>query len=164
MVMTMILLIDKNIESTIKLPPMNTTTQNRYTSIIVVNGNQLPDYTNSSISGDSEVSSIYTYFVCGMDGHLSRFCSQMQSLADCGPNNNMLYPHGLPVLVNNNSHEQDVQAADCYGKRRNRFCTQSFAKCNRRRNRFWAYSEVTSDEDVSIKGFVYESWNKIPMK
>ena len=80
-----------------------------------VNGNPPPVYTNNSISGDSEVSSIYTcIFFCGMDGHLSRFCSQMQCLADCGPNNNMLYPHGLPPLVNNNSHDQDVQAVAHY--------------------------------------------------
>ena len=39
--------------------------------------NPPPVYTNSSISGDSEVSRIYTCFVCGMDRHLSRFCSQM---------------------------------------------------------------------------------------
>ena len=34
----------------------------------------------------------------------------MQSLADCGPNNNMLYHHGIPPLVNSYSHEQDMQA------------------------------------------------------
>ena len=34
----------------------------------------------------------------------------MQYLADHGPNSDMLYPHGLPPIVNNNSHEQDVQA------------------------------------------------------
>ena len=65
------------------------------------NGNPPPGYNNSIISGNAEVSSVYICFVCGMDGHLSRFCSQMQSLADCGPNNNMLYPHGLQPLVNN---------------------------------------------------------------
>ena len=67
------------------------------------NSNPTPGYTNSSISGDPDVSSVYTCFVHGMDGHLGRFCSQMQSLADCGPNANMLYPHGLPPLVNNKS-------------------------------------------------------------
>ena len=64
------------------------------------NGYPPPGYNNSSVSGDSEESSVYTCFVCGMDGHLSRFCSQMQSLADIAPNNNMLYPHGLPPVVN----------------------------------------------------------------
>ena len=36
-----------------------------------------PDYANNSISGDSEVSSIYMCFVCETDRHTSRFCSQM---------------------------------------------------------------------------------------
>ena len=34
----------------------------------------------------------------------------MQYFADQGHNSNMLYPHGLPPLINNNSNEQDVQA------------------------------------------------------
>ena len=34
----------------------------------------------------------------------------MRYLADLCPCSNMLYPHGLPPLINNNSHEQDVQA------------------------------------------------------
>ena len=71
-----------------------------------------------------------------MDGHLARYCSQMQSLADCGPDNNMLYPHGLPPLVNNISHEQDVQAVAQHVEKWDRPCTQSPAKCNRMRNRF----------------------------
>ena len=41
------------------------------------NGNPASGYYNSSISGDSEVSSVNTCFVCGRDGHLSRLCSQM---------------------------------------------------------------------------------------
>ena len=51
------------------------------------NSNPPSSHNNSSISGDSEVSYVYTCFVCGMDRHLSRFCLQMQSLADCGPDN-----------------------------------------------------------------------------
>ena len=57
------------------------------------NGNPPSSHNSSSISGDSEVSSVYTCFGCGTDGHISRFCSQMQSLADHGPDNNILYPH-----------------------------------------------------------------------
>ena len=126
------------------------------------NGNPTPGYTNNSISGDSEVSGIYTCFVCGMDRHLARFCSQVQSLTDCGPDNNMLYTYGLPPLVNNNSHEQDVQAVAHHVEKRDRPCTQSSAKCNRIW-KFWAHSEVMSDEDVSSKDFIYESWHIIPM-
>ena len=58
------------------------------------NGDSPSSHNGSSISGDSEVSSIYTCFACRKDRHISRFCSQMQSLADHGPNNNILYPHG----------------------------------------------------------------------
>ena len=62
---------------------------------MVVMATHLLAITIVASSGDSEVSSVYTCFVCGMDGHLSRLCSQMQPLADHGPNNNnMLYPHG----------------------------------------------------------------------
>ena len=100
---------------------MNTTMLSRYPSIIVV---MATGYNNSNISENSEVSSVYTCFVCGVDGHLSSFCSQMQSLADHGPNNNMLYPHGLPPLVNNYSHEQDVQAVAHHVENGNRLCTQ----------------------------------------
>ena len=64
------------------------------------NGYPPSSHNGSSISRDSEVSSVYTCFVCGTDGHISRFCSQMQSLADHGPHNNILYPYGLQLLVN----------------------------------------------------------------
>ena len=107
------------------------------------NCNPPPGYTNSSISRDSEVSSIYTFFVCGTDGHLSRFCSQMQYLADCGPNSNMLYPHGLSPLINNNSHEQDVQVVDHHVEKGDRPGSQSSSKCTKMRHRFEVYSEVT---------------------
>ena len=53
------------------------------------NGHPPSSHNGSSISGDSEVSSVYTCFACGTDGHISRFCSQMQSLADYGPSNNI---------------------------------------------------------------------------
>ena len=53
-------------------------------------GNGNPPFSNngSSIIGDSVVFSVYTCFTCGTDGHLSRFCSQMQTLADNRPHNN----------------------------------------------------------------------------
>ena len=101
MVMTMILLIGKNIESSIKQPPMTTMTQNKYTSITVVMATHLLAI-QIVASVDTQRYLVFI-LVCGTDGHLSRFCSQMQSLADCGPDNNMLYPHGLPPLVNNMS-------------------------------------------------------------
>ena len=83
------------------------------------NGNPPSSHNDSSISGDSEVSSVYTCFVCGMVGHISKFCSQMQSLADCGPNNNnMLYPHGPPLLVNSYGHEQEMQAVTHHVEKR----------------------------------------------
>ena len=63
-----------------------------------------------SISRDSEVSSVYAWFACGTDGHISTFCSQMQFLADHGADNKILYSHGQPLLVNRDSHEQSVQA------------------------------------------------------
>ena len=43
------------------------------------NGDQPSRHNGSSISGDSEVSRVYTSFACGTDGHISRFFSQMQS-------------------------------------------------------------------------------------
>ena len=43
------------------------------------NGNPTYSHNGGSISGDSEVSSVNRLFFCGMDGHISRFCSQMQS-------------------------------------------------------------------------------------
>ena len=74
-------------------------------------GNSDPpsSHNDSSIIGDSEVSRVYICFACGMDGHISRFCSQMQSLVDHGPNNNILYSHGPPLLVNRDIHEQNAQ-------------------------------------------------------
>ena len=71
-----------------------------------------------------------------MDGHLSGFCSKIQSLADHSPDNNMLYPHGLLSLVNTYSHEQDVQAVTHHIEKGDRPCTQPPAKCTRMRNRF----------------------------
>ena len=68
------------------------------------NGNTPSSHNGSSISGDSEVSSVYACFACGTDGHISRFCSQMQSLTDHCPDNNILHPHGPPLMVNRDSH------------------------------------------------------------
>ena len=71
----------------------------------VGNGDPHSSHNGSSISADSVVSSLYTCFACGTDGHISRFCSQMQSLADHNPNNNILYPYGPQLLVTRDSHE-----------------------------------------------------------
>ena len=68
-------------------------------------GNPPSSHNGSSISGDSEVSNLYTCFACTTDRHICRFCSQMQSLAGHGPDNNILYPNGPQLLVNRDSHE-----------------------------------------------------------
>ena len=60
----------------------------------------------------------------------------MQSLADHGPNNHMLYPHGPLPFINSYSHEQDVQSVAHHVKNGDRPCIQSPAKCNRTRNMF----------------------------
>ena len=75
----------------------------------------------------------------------------------------MLYPHGLKSLVNNNSHEQDVQTIANHTENGDKPCTQPYVKCNRMRNKFQAYLEMMSDEDVSSEDFIYESQNRIAM-
>ena len=54
----------------------------------------------------------------------------MQSLADHGPANNILYPHGPPLLVNRDSHEQSAQALTHghHVNKRNKSYTQTPAK------------------------------------
>ena len=100
----------KDIEGTIKQPLMNTAMWSRYPfSMVVMAAHLLTITTVASVE-------IQKYLVLNLfcqgktDGHLSRFCSQMQSLADHGPDNNMLYPHGPSPFVNSYSHEQDMQA------------------------------------------------------
>ena len=111
------------------------------------NGNPPSSHNGSSISGDSEVSGVYTCFACGTDGHISRFSSQIQSLAGHGSDNNILYPHGPPLLVNRDSHEQSMQALTNghHVDKRDKSYTEPLAKPNRMRNRFRAYPEVTSN-------------------
>ena len=75
------------------------------------NGDPPSSHNGSSISGNSEVSSAYTCFACGTDGHISQFCSQLQSLADHSPDNNILYPHDPPPLVSRDISEQSVQVS-----------------------------------------------------
>ena len=70
-----------------------------------------------------------------MDEHILRFCSQMQSLADHGPNNNMLYPHSPSPLVKSYSHEQDVQAVTHHVEKNEKPHTQP-PKHNRMGNTF----------------------------
>ena len=141
---------------------MKITNQNKQIHLCDGNNcNPSPGYTNSSISGDSEVFSIYTPFVCGTDGHFYRFCSWMWYLAECCFSSNMLYPHGLPCPIKNNSHEQDVQAVDHHIEKGDKPCTQLSSKCTKMRHRFWAYSEVMSDEDVSSKDLIFEPQDTI---
>ena len=101
------------------------------------NGDPPSSHNGSSISRDSEVSSVYTCFACRTDGNISRFCSQMQSLADQGPDNNMLYPQGPPLLVNRDSHEQSMQASSNghHDDKRDKPYIQPPAKPNRMVNR-----------------------------
>ena len=60
----------------------------------------------------------------------------MQSLADHGPDNDMLCPHGPPPFVNSYSHEQDVQTVAHHVEKGDRPCTQPPVKHNRMRNLF----------------------------
>ena len=89
----------------------------------------------------------------------------MQSLADYGPNNNILYPHGPPLLVNRDGHEQSVYALT-HGhlvEKGDKPYTQSPAKPNRMGNRFRAYPEVTSDRDLSSEEFMHKTPGRLPM-
>ena len=89
----------------------------------------------------------------------------MQSLADHGPDNNILYPHGPPCLVNRDSHDQSVQAL-MHGhlvEKRAKPYTQPPAKPDRMGNRFGAYPEVTSDKDMSSKEFINKTPHRLPM-
>ena len=57
----------------------------------------------------------------------------MQSLEDHSPNNNTLYPHGPQLLINRDSHEENMQVltpGHHVGKRDKPF-TQLHAKPNR---------------------------------
>ena len=88
----------------------------------------------------------------------------MQSLADHGSDNNILYPHGPPLLVNRDSEEQSVQAFT-YGHhvdKRDKSYNQPPAKPNRMGNRFGAYPEVTSDEDITIEEFTNKTLGRLP--
>ena len=119
----------------------------------------------SSISGDSKVSSVYNCFACGTDGHISRFYSQMQSLAGHGPDNYILYPHGAQLLVSRDSHEQNMQALTPGHHVDQRYTpyTQSPAKPNRTGNKFGTYPELTSDEDISSEEFMHKAPGRLPM-
>ena len=96
---------------------------------------------------------------------ISRFCSQIQSLADHGPNNNILYPQGPPFLVNRDSHEQSMQALthSHHVDKRAKPYNQPSAKPNRMGNRFGAYPEITSHEDISTEEFTHKTPGRLPM-
>ena len=88
--MTVINVEGKSIEHTVKHPVMNITMQSRYPSIMVLMVTHLLAImvvTSVEIQRYLE----YTCFACGTGVHISRFCAQMQSLADHGPDNNILY-------------------------------------------------------------------------
>ena len=74
----------------------------------------------------------------------------MQSLADHGHDNNILYPRGPPLLVNRDSHEQCMQTLthSHQADKRDKPYTQPPAKPNRMGYRFRAYPKLTSDEDT----------------
>ena len=89
----------------------------------------------------------------------------MPSLADHGPNNNILYPHGQPLLVHRESHEQSAQALTHghHVDKRKKSYTQHPAKPNRTGNRFRAYPDVASDDDISSEECTYWTPGRLPM-
>ena len=109
--------------------------------------------------------SVYTCFTCRTDGHLSRFCSQMESSVDHSSNNNTLYPHGPQLLVNLGC-EQNVLALTPghHDDKRDKPYTQSSAKSNRTDKRFGTYPEVTSNEDIFSEEFTHKIPSRSPMK
>ena len=125
------------------------------------NGDPPSSHNGSSIIGDSEVSHVYSCFTCGTDEHISRFCSQMKSLADHGPDNNILCPHGSSLLVNRDSHEQSAQELT-HGHHVDKN-DKSYTRLNRMGNRFRAYPEVTSDKDISSEEFTHKTRGRLPM-
>ena len=89
----------------------------------------------------------------------------MQSLADHGPGNNILYPHGPQLLVNMDSHEQSMQALTPghYVDKRDKPYTQSPCKHNRMGNRVGTCLEVTSDKDISSEESTHKTPGRLPM-
>ena len=157
--MTVIKLEGKSIEDTIKKPLMNFTMWNRYPSIMVVIVTHLLAIMVEAAVEIQKYLVFILVFACGTDGHISRFCSQMQSLVDQGPDNKMLYPHSPPLLVNRDSHKQSMQASTHghHVDKRYKPYTQPSDKSNRTVNMFKAYPEVTSDEDISSEEFTHKS-------
>ena len=68
----------------------------------------------------------------------------MRSLADHSPNHNTFYPHGPQLLVNRDSHEQNVETLTLghHVDKRDKPYSQPSAKPNRAGNRFRNYTEV----------------------
>ena len=89
----------------------------------------------------------------------------MLSLADHHPDNNTLYPHDPQLLVNRDSHEQNMQALSPghHVDNRDKPYTQSSAKLNRTEKGFGTYQEVTSDEDISSEEFTHKTQGRLPM-
>ena len=89
----------------------------------------------------------------------------MQSLADHGPDNNMLYPLGPQLLVNRDSHEQSMLTLTHghHVDKREKPYTQPPTKPNRIGYSFEAYPEITSEEDISCEEFTHKTQGRLPM-
>ena len=89
----------------------------------------------------------------------------MQSLADHGPDNNILYPHGPQLFVNRDSHKQNIQALTSghYVDKRDKPYTQSPAKPNRIGNRLRAHPDPTPDEDISGEEYTHKTPGRLPI-
>ena len=85
-----------------------TTSHNRIDddSTLTLNG-------NSSISNESYGCSLYSYWVCEPEAHLSQYCSQIAGIDGQEPDSHTLYPymtcvlpHAIPQLSNRQSLPQ----------------------------------------------------------
>ena len=163
--MTVTKLEGKNIEDTVIQPLMNVAMQSRYPLDMVVMVTHLLAIMVVPSMEIQRYLVYFTWFACGTDGHISRFCSQMQSLADHSPDNSTLYPHGPQLLVNRDSHELNMQALTPGHQvdKRGKPSTQSSAKPNGTGNIFRTYPEVASDEDLSSEEFTHKTKGRLPM-
>ena len=89
----------------------------------------------------------------------------MQTIADHGPDNNTLYPHGPQPLVTRDSNEQNAQVLTPghHVDKRDRPLNWSSAKPNRNGKWFRTYPELNSDEDISSEEFMHRTPDRLPM-